>query len=149
MTFRFTDCTLIWVATDDILCQCIPSDAFKCCWHLLAADDNECAGHGLRDAPAWGRTLHWSVVGLHLVCVPAGVSGQWEVGWSLEFYVLVASKVIRTDTTLWQCTLMMTPYWWAPLGDCWHHDLISYSVTLSWHWDNQSLPCPNNAELLD
>ena len=27
-----------------------------------------------------------------------------------------------------------------------HHDLISHSVTLSWHWANQSLPYPNNAE---
>ena len=29
-----------------------------------------------------------------------------------------------------------------------HHDLISHSVTLSWHWSNQSIPYPNNAEHL-
>ena len=28
------------------------------------------------------------------------------------------------------------------------HDLISHSVTLSWHWANQALHCPNNAEHL-
>ena len=29
-----------------------------------------------------------------------------------------------------------------------HHELISDSVTLSWNWANQFLPCPNNAEYL-
>ena len=27
-----------------------------------------------------------------------------------------------------------------------HHDLLSHSVTLSWHWAKKSLPYPNNAE---
>ena len=27
-----------------------------------------------------------------------------------------------------------------------HHDLLSYSVALSWHWANQSFPYPNNAK---
>ena len=34
----------------------------------------------------------------------------------------------------------------APLGNqavCQHHDLISHSVTLSWHWAHQSLPYRN------
>ena len=28
----------------------------------------------------------------------------------------------------------------------WDNDLLSHSVTLSWHWANQSSPYPNNAE---
>ena len=28
----------------------------------------------------------------------------------------------------------------------WHHDLLSHSVALFWHWSHQSLPYPNNAE---
>ena len=37
------------------------------------------------------------------------------------------------------------PLWYQPAQ---HHDLISHSVTLSWHWANQYLPYPNNAENL-
>ena len=38
-----------------------------------------------------------------------------------------------------------------PIGKpCYQHpDLISHSVTLSWHWGNQSFPYSNNAEHLD
>ena len=38
------------------------------------------------------------------------------------------------------------PPWWLYSGKPGrqHHDLISYSVTLSWHWANQPLPYPNN-----
>ena len=41
---------------------------------------------------------------------------------------------------LWQCTLLMTLLC-CPTGKPGHqhHDLISHSVTLSWHWANQSL----------
>ena len=49
---------------------------------------------------------------------------------------------------LWQCTLMATLqccHECAP--GCQHHYLLSHSVTLLWHWANQSvLPYPSNAE---
>ena len=28
-----------------------------------------------------------------------------------------------------------------------HHDLLSHSITLSWHWTDQTLSYPNNSEL--
>ena len=56
--------------------------------------------------------------------------------------------IISTGTDLWECTL-----WWLYSAAHWrnqatskHHDPISCSVTLSWHWANQPLPSPNNAE---
>ena len=54
---------------------------------------------------------------------------------------------IRMGTDLCQCTLMATLQCWlmgTPVRQ--HHDLISHSVTLSWHWANQFLPSANNAE---
>ena len=51
---------------------------------------------------------------------------------------------IRTGTDLWQCTLVVL-YSAASSGH-WHYDLLSHSVTLSWHWAIQSLLYPNNAE---
>ena len=54
---------------------------------------------------------------------------------------------IRTGTDLWQCAHMITLQYF-PIGKSGrqHHDLISHSVTLSWHWANESLPYPDNAE---
>ena len=61
----------------------------------------------------------------------------------LLFYILATSKVISGQVL----TCDSARAWWlysaSPLGN---HNLIFHSVTLSWHWDNQSLPYPNNAE---
>ena len=52
---------------------------------------------------------------------------------------------IRTGTDLWQFTWLYSA---APLGDqaSQHQNLITHSVTLSWHWANQSLLYSNNIE---
>ena len=70
-------------------------------------------------------------------------------GCVLEFYFLVTSKVIST----WLMICGSAPTWQlntdAPLQNettHWYHDLISHSVTLSWHWANQSLSHPVNTE---
>ena len=52
-------------------------------------------------------------------------------------------------TDLWQCTLMSNLYCCPPeKPGRQHHDLICYSVTLSWQWPNQSFPYPNNVDHL-
>ena len=54
------------------------------------------------------------------------------------------------DSDLWQYPLKQI-YITAPLGDqdaSTESGLISHSVTLSWHWANQSFPYPNNAKHL-
>ena len=50
-------------------------------------------------------------------------------------------------TNLWQCTLMVTLQY-CLTGTPGHrdHDLLSHSVTLSWHLANQSLPYSNNVK---
>ena len=69
-------------------------------------------------------------------------------GW--EFYILVTSKVISSQAP----TCDSAQSWWlhsaAPLGKSGHrhHDLISHTVTLSWHWAKQSLPYRNKAQHL-
>ena len=63
----------------------------------------------------------------------------------LLFYVLATSKIIsEPELNLWQCPIMATLLW-SHIGtpDHQHHELISYSVTLSQHWANQSMPYPN------
>ena len=64
----------------------------------------------------------------------------------LLFYVLATSKVI----SVWGPTCDSALSWRlysASLGHqaVRHHDLLSHSVKLSWHWANQSLPYPNTA----
>ena len=54
---------------------------------------------------------------------------------------------IKMVTNMWQCALMVTLYGCLTgTPGYWHHDLLSHSVTLSWHWANQSLHYPNNAK---
>ena len=52
---------------------------------------------------------------------------------------------IRTGIALWQCALMAIL---CPTGrsGCHHYFPIPDTYKLSWHWTNQSLPYPNNAE---
>ena len=62
----------------------------------------------------------------------------------LLFYVLAISKVL--SERILTCDSVHS--WWlysaAPLRPgSHHHDLISHSVTLSWHWANLSLPNPS------
>ena len=68
----------------------------------------------------------------------------------LLFCILATSKV-----KTWQVLTCDSAHsWWrysaAPTGKPGHqhHDPIPHSVTLSWHWANQSLSYPNNAEHL-
>ena len=49
-------------------------------------------------------------------------------------------------TDLWQCALMVTLQS-QPLRNQ-AASTMTHSVTLSWHWANESLPYPNNAECL-
>ena len=52
-------------------------------------------------------------------------------------------------TNFWQCELIATLFWQCCLiGTPGHQqkDLLSHSVTLSWHWVNQFLHYPNNVE---
>ena len=55
----------------------------------------------------------------------------------LLFYILATCASVNS----WQL------YSATPLGNQ-HYDLISHSVTLSWHWANDSLPDLNNVECL-
>ena len=79
-------------------------------------------------------------------CTPS-----WTRVCLLLFSVLATSKVISG----WTLTCD-THFWWlysaVPLGDqttSKHHDLIFHIKSpLSWHWANQSLPYPKNAEHL-
>ena len=48
----------------------------------------------------------------------------------------------RTGTNMWQYTIIADIIKSVRR----HHDAVSHSVTLSWHWANQFLPCPNTAE---
>ena len=82
------------------------------------------------------------------VCVywPASrVSNGRGCGWLLEFYVLTTSEVrsgqvSTSDTHVDFIVLPQGNLAWAPWP-------ISHSVTLFWHWPNQYLPYPINAEL--
>ena len=65
----------------------------------------------------------------------------------LLFYILLPYKVISGRGS----TCDSSHSWWlyraALLGHhMTSHDLLSHSVSLFWHWTNQSLPYPNNAE---
>ena len=64
----------------------------------------------------------WSTVCQQLVCL-------------LLFYILPTSMVISG----WVLTFDCTRSWWL-YSAAKHHDWISHSVTLSWHWAYQSLP---------
>ena len=67
---------------------------------------------------------------------------QWQV--QCFFVVLHPSNISG-----WVPTCDGAHTWWlysaASLG---HHDLLYHSISLSWHWTSQSLPCPNNTKHL-
>ena len=68
----------------------------------------------------------------------------------LLFYVLATSTIISGQELTCQCALLVTLLY-CPTGTPGYqhnHDLILHSVTLSWHWANQPLPCSDNAESL-
>ena len=88
--------------------------------------------------PIWWRPESSTWSHLHLLDL-------WLV-WLLEFHVLATSKVISGLVLI--CCSMHS--WWL-YSVTWksgyqHHDMISYSVMLSWHWANQSPPYPINAK---
>ena len=59
------------------------------------------------------------------------------VSWLVELYILAISKVISGRVpTCHSATLLCCP---TRIPDGQHHDLISHSFTLLWHWANQSL----------
>ena len=62
----------------------------------------------------------------------------------LLFYILATSTVISRRIP----TCDSTHSWWlySTTSGHQHHNLLSHSVILSWHWANQ---CPNNAEHQD
>ena len=66
----------------------------------------------------------------------------------LLFYVLATSKVIPWWVTTCDSAHSWLHYSAASLGHqaCQHHYLLCHSVIFSWHWANQSLSYPNNAE---
>ena len=68
------------------------------------------------------------------------------IGWFWEFYVLATSKSYQGGYDLWQCALMVTSCISPMRSIRQHHDLISHPGLLSWHWVNQSMPYPMNAE---
>ena len=79
-------------------------------------------------------------------------SDYWPLEWQelvLEFYVLSTSKVVSG----WVPTFDSVYSWRlnsaVPEGDQATSTMIGYPIViLSWHWANQSLPYPNNAECL-
>ena len=66
----------------------------------------------------------------------------------LEFYIVAISKFIsEMGIDLLQWTLMVTcnaVHW--KIRPSAQHNLISHSITLSWHWENQSLYYPIDAK---
>ena len=71
------------------------------------------------------------------------------VSWLLEFYILATTKTVWGWAPTYDSVHLLQIYS-AVTGRTGHqhHDLISHSVTLSWHSANQSLPYPNNTECL-
>ena len=71
---------------------------------------------------------------------------QCTVGWLLEFYILVTAKVISGRVpSLWWCRVMVTLQCSSTWNSgCHHSEPISLSVTIFWHWANQSLVYPTN-----
>ena len=69
------------------------------------------------------------------------------VKYKAVFHNCGTSPVRGWGTDLWQCALMVTLYYCVTgTSGCWHRDLLSHSISLSWHWTNQSLPYHNNAK---
>ena len=68
----------------------------------------------------------------------------------LEFYILATSEVMSGLVPTCDSVHRWRIYSAASLGGPGrqHHNIISHLVILSWHWANQSLFYPNNAERL-
>ena len=73
-----------------------------------------------------------------------------KVVYLLLFYVLATSEVISGQVLTCDSAHLWRLYSTAPLGNQATSTMSQFphSVTLSWHWANQSLPHPNNAEHL-
>ena len=90
-------------------------------------------------------TLHIAGRGCHPGLRTAPPASCRQSSWLLEFYTWATSNVISSRVQT--CDSV---YSWCPTGRSGHqhHDLISHSITLCWHWANQSFPYLNNVERL-
>ena len=119
------------------------------------------------EGTGWGRHHRsWGGAGLSLMTSPGSLEHELKGVFSIlrllsshnpytayiyrSCYPILLFYILATSTNLWQCTLMVTLKCF-PNGrpDHQHHDLLSHSVPLFWHWANQSLTYANNVEHLD
>ena len=122
-------------------------------WMVYLTTNPVCSNR-LTDSHYNQCTYVWWIVCVAFVAQVA--MQQWRyhyqvVGWRdlKENFTVMGQAVggVGLWAHLWQCALMAT------LDCCFtaqpghpHHALLSLWVTLSWHWANQFLPYPNNAE---
>ena len=83
----------------------------------------------------WRHQSYWEILCLFVVILrPSNIKRTYQDGhWLLTMHT--------------HADFIVLPHWKPkPPSSGQHYDLISHSDTLSWHWANQSLPCPTNAK---
>ena len=70
------------------------------------------------------------------------------VGWLLEFYILVTSRIISGRVTVHTYGhFIVLPHWETRPSAPWSEIPLSHIIWLSWHWTNQSIHYTNSDNL--